>query len=63
MHTRFGVGIVMIEHDIETISALCARVVVLNFGQLIADGPPDAVFRDPEVMRSYTGTTVGASNA
>lgn len=63
MHTRFGVGIVMIEHDIETISALCARVVVLNFGQLIADGAPDAVFRDPEVMRSYTGTTVGAGNA
>ncbi|USX29139.1 ABC transporter ATP-binding protein [Oxalobacteraceae bacterium OTU3CINTB1] len=63
MHARFGVGIVMIEHDIETISALCPRVVVLNFGQLIADGTPDAVFRDPEVMRSYTGTVVGAGNA
>jgi len=64
MHMRFGVGIVMIEHDIETISALCSRVVVLNFGQLIADGTPDAVFRDPEVMRSYTGAAAaGASNA
>ncbi|MBP1203314.1 branched-chain amino acid transport system ATP-binding protein [Duganella sp. 1411] len=63
MHTRFGVGIVMIEHDIETISALCARVVVLNFGQLIADGTPDAVFRDPEVVRSYTGAAVGATDA
>ncbi|MDL2354247.1 MAG: ABC transporter ATP-binding protein [Pseudomonadota bacterium] len=55
LHARFGVGIVMIEHDIETISALCPRVAVLNFGQLIADGTPDAVFRDPAVIKSYTG--------
>ena len=55
LHTKFGVGIVMIEHDIETISALCPRVAVLNFGQLIADGTPDAVFRDPAVIQSYTG--------
>jgi branched-chain amino acid transport system ATP-binding protein len=30
-------------------------VAVLNFGQLIADGTPDAVFRDPAVIKSYTG--------
>ena len=56
LHAQFKVGIVMIEHDIETISALCPRVAVLNFGQLIADGTPDAVFRDPAVIKSYTGT-------
>lgn len=56
LHVQFKVGIVMIEHDIETISALCPRVAVLNFGQLIADGTPDAVFRDPAVIKSYTGT-------
>ena len=55
LHAAFGVGIVMIEHDIETISNLCQRVAVLNFGQLIADGTPDAVFRDPAVIESYTG--------
>jgi branched-chain amino acid transport system ATP-binding protein len=55
LHTKFGVGIVIIEHDIETISALCPRVAVLNFGQLIADGAPSAVFRDPAVIKSYTG--------
>ncbi|MDB5916857.1 MAG: transporter ATP-binding protein [Massilia sp.] len=55
LHTKFGVGIVMIEHDIETITSLCPRVAVLNFGQLIADGTPDAVFRDPAVIKSYTG--------
>ncbi|MDY7577086.1 ABC transporter ATP-binding protein [Herbaspirillum sp. RTI4] len=56
LHEKFSVGIVIIEHDIETISNLCRRVVVLNFGQLIADGTPDAVFRDPAVIKSYTGT-------
>ena len=55
LHSTFGVGIVMIEHDLETIRALCARVAVLNFGQLIADGTPEAVFRDPAVIHSYTG--------
>ncbi len=55
MHAKFGVGILIIEHDIETISNLCKRVVVLNFGELIADGAPDEVFRDAEVIKSYTG--------
>ncbi|MFG1344248.1 ABC transporter ATP-binding protein [Xanthobacter autotrophicus DSM 431] len=56
LHALFGLTIVIVEHDIETISNLCTRAVVLNFGQLIADGTPDAVFRDPQVMKSYTGT-------
>ncbi|MEW6255778.1 MAG: ABC transporter ATP-binding protein [Pseudomonadota bacterium] len=55
LHTLFGLTIVIVEHDIETISNLCSRAVVLNFGQLIADGTPEAVFRDPQVMKSYTG--------
>jgi branched-chain amino acid transport system ATP-binding protein len=55
MHERFRVGIIIIEHDIDTISSLCQRVAVLNFGQLIADGTPDQVFSDPAVIKSYTG--------
>ena len=55
LHQKFAVGILIIEHDIETISNLCHRVAVLNFGELIADGTPDEVFRNPEVMKSYTG--------
>lgn len=50
-----GIGILIIEHDIETIMQLCNRVCVLDFGQLIADGDPDSVFNLPEVIRSYTG--------
>jgi branched-chain amino acid transport system ATP-binding protein len=59
LHQKFAVGIIIIEHDIETISNLCGRVAVLNFGALIADGTPDQVFRDPAVIQSYTGGEVG----
>ncbi len=55
LHAEFSVGIIIIEHDIETISNLCQRVAVLNFGQLIAEGTPEDVFRDPAVIKSYTG--------
>lgn len=55
LHKSWRVGVVVIEHDIETIRSLCPRVAVLNFGELIADGPPDIVFRNPRVVESYTG--------
>jgi branched-chain amino acid transport system ATP-binding protein len=55
LHRQFDVGILIIEHDIETISHLCDRVAALDFGRLIALGTPDEVFSDPDVVRSYTG--------
>ena len=55
VRTRFGLALLIIEHDIETITRLCQRVVVLNFGRLIANGAPNDVFNDSEVIRSYTG--------
>ena len=55
LQQRYALTILLIEHDIETIHRLCRRVCVLDFGELIADGEPDAVFRDPRVVSSYTG--------
>ena len=58
LHAKFSVGILIIEHDIETISNLCQRVAVLNFGQKIAEGTPGEVFNNPDVIKSYTGGEV-----
>jgi branched-chain amino acid transport system ATP-binding protein len=63
LHQNFKVGILIIEHDIETISNLCQRVAVLNFGELIADGTPAEVFNDPAVVKSYTGADMGVHHA
>lgn len=63
LHQKFAVGIVIIEHDIETISNLCQRVAVLNFGALIAEGLPAEVFSNPAVIKSYTGAEQGAEHA
>ncbi|MFY9479886.1 MAG: ABC transporter ATP-binding protein [Aquabacterium sp.] len=60
LHQQFKIGIVIVEHDIETISSLCQRVVVLNFGALLADGTPREVFDHPDVIASYTGEATHA---
>jgi branched-chain amino acid transport system ATP-binding protein len=50
-----GYTIVLVEHVIEAIRALCDRCVVMNAGRKIADGDADAVLADPEVVRAYIG--------
>ena len=56
-----GIAIVMIEHVMEAIRALCDRVVVMNAGERIAEGTPDAVLSDPGVMRAYLGADDAAA--
>jgi branched-chain amino acid transport system ATP-binding protein len=37
------------------VMSICDRLTVLNFGRLLADGPPDAIARDPAVIAAYLG--------
>ena len=50
-----GTTVLMIEHDMGVVMDLSHQVVVLNFGQKIAEGPPEDVQRSPEVQAAYLG--------
>lgn len=50
-----GLTVVVVEHHMRAIMSVCDRILVLNFGLLIADGSPAAVARHPDVVKAYLG--------
>ena len=53
---ELGIAMVWVEHDMQMVADLADRICVLNYGRMLADGPPSRVLKDPDVINVYLGT-------
>jgi branched-chain amino acid transport system ATP-binding protein len=58
-----GRSVLIVEHDVELVLGLCSTIHVLDFGSIIASGPPDVVRADPRVQDAYLGADADAAQA
>lgn len=55
---RWGVTVLLVEHDMEVVFSICDRITVLHLGRTLAEGTPDEVRQIPEVVTAYLGTAM-----
>jgi len=55
IYSEFKISIWMIEHQMQVVMALCERILVLDFGRIIAEGNPEQIQANPEVVGAYLG--------
>jgi branched-chain amino acid transport system ATP-binding protein len=57
VNDQLGTTIVLIEHDMSVVMDISDRVVVLDYGRMLADGTPDVVRKNQDVINAYLGVT------
>ena len=60
---RFGIAVLLVEHDMRVVMGICRRIAVLDHGEGIAEGTPEEIRRHPEVITAYLGQEDAAPQA
>lgn len=60
LNEAWGQTMILVEHDMSIVMSIAHRIMVLNFGQMLAEGTPEEIRSHPEVIRAYLGDTAQA---